>query len=205
MFLETLDKSLINIWPQLTIFIVVLFVVRIMAIHNSGRKTTFHEEFLNLLFIIYILLLFELLTGTENATGSGFNLVPFSEILRYKIGSDLFIYNVVGNILLFIPFGYFVSRYCKTKSAGQILLVSLITSTIIEAMQLRIGRTFDIDDIILNVIGGILGYYLYIALNAIRTHLPAFFQKDFIYNILCFIILAIIVVYVGHLMGVWWI
>ena len=204
MFLETLDKTILNIWPQLTIFIVVLVVVRLAAIKNGGKKTTFHFEFLNLLFVIYILLLFELLTGTENATGSGFNLVPFSEILRYKIGSNLFIYNVIGNILLFVPFGYFVSRYCESKKISQIFLLSLITSITIEAMQLKIGRTFDIDDIILNVIGGIGGYYLYVALNAIRTHLPAFFQKDFIYNTICIIILAVIIFYVGHLMGVWW-
>lgn len=204
MFLETLDKTILNIWPQLTIFIVVLVVVRLAAIKNGGKKTTFHFEFLNLLFVIYILLLFELLTGTENVTGSGFNLVPFSEIFRYKIGSNLFIYNVIGNILLFVPFGYFVSRYCESKKISQIFLLSLITSITIEAMQLKIGRTFDIDDIILNVIGGIGGYYLYVALNAIRTHLPAFFQKDFIYNTICIIILAVIIFYVGHLMGVWW-
>ena len=204
MFLDTLDKTLLGIWPQLTIFIVVLIVVRLAAIKNGGKKTTFHFEFLNLLFVIYILLLFELLTGTENATGSGFNLVPFSEILRYQVGSKLFIYNVIGNILLFVPFGYFVSRYCESKKISQIFLLSFVTSVTIEAMQLKIGRTFDIDDIILNVIGGIAGYYLFVALNAIRTHLPSFFQKDFIYNVICFIILAIIIFYIGHLMGVWW-
>jgi glycopeptide antibiotics resistance protein len=204
MFLETLNKTILSIWPQLTIFIVVLVSVRIAAIHNGGKKTTFHEEFLNLLFVIYVLLLFELLTGTENATGSGFNLVPFSEILRYKVGSELFIYNVIGNVLLFIPFGYFVSRYANSKKVSQIFLVSMLTSATIELMQLKIGRTFDIDDIILNVLGGVIGYYFYVSLNAIRTHLPSFFQKDFIYNIICFIILGVILVYVLKLMGVWW-
>jgi glycopeptide antibiotics resistance protein len=204
MFLKTLNNTILSIWPQLTIFIIILIVVRIAALRNGSKKFSFHEEFLNLLFVIYVLLLFELLTGTENSTGSGFNLEPFSEILRYKFGSELFIYNVVGNILLFIPFGYFVSRYANSKKCFQIFLVSLLTSVTIETVQLKIGRTFDVDDILLNVLGGILGYYLYVALNAIRTHLPGILQKDFIYDLLCLIILGIIVVYIMQLMGIWW-
>lgn len=201
MFLNTLNETVLKIWPELTIFIVVLIAVRIVALKNSSKKFCFHEEFLNLLFIIYILLLFELLTGTENNSGAGINIIPFSEIFRYNFGSKMFIYNVLGNILLFIPYGYFVTRYTETKSVFQIFIVSLITSFTVEFLQVRLGRSFDVDDIILNVVGGILGYFVYIALNAIRTHLPKILQKDFIYNILCFIILIAIVLYVLNLTG----
>ena len=202
MFLETLNQTIIKIWPELTIFIVVLIAVRIVALKNSSKKFSFHEEFLNLLFIIYILLLFELLTGTENNSGTGINLVPFSEIFRYDFGSKMFIYNVLGNILLFVPYGYFVTRYTESKSLYQIFIVSLVTSFTVELLQVRLGRSFDVDDILLNVIGGILGYFLFVSLNAIRTHLPKFLQKDFIYNIICFIILLIIILYVVNLAGV---
>ena len=201
MFLETLNNTVIKIWPELTIFIVVLITVRIVALRNTSKKFCFHEEFLNLIFIIYILLLFELLTGAENNSGTGINLVPFSEIFRYEIGSKMFIYNVLGNILLFIPYGYFVSRYVNAKSVYQIFIVSLITSFTVELLQVRLGRSFDVDDIILNVAGGILGYFAYIALNAIKSHLPKFLQKDFIYNIICFIILIVIVIYILYLTG----
>ena len=202
MFLETLNETILKIWPELTIFIVVLIAVRLVALRNSRKKFSFHEEFLNLLFIIYILLLFELLTGTENNSGAGINLIPFSEIFRYEIGSKMFIYNVLGNILLFVPYGYFVTRYTESKSLFQIFLVSLITSFTVEFLQVKLGRSFDVDDIILNVIGGILGYFLYCGLNSIRKHLPKFLQKDFVYDILCAIILAIIIVYIFNLAGV---
>ena len=201
MFLNTLNETVLKIWPELMIFIVVLIAVRIVALKNSSKKFCFHEEFLNLLFIIYILLLFELLTGAENNSGAGVNIVPFSEIFRYSFGSKMFIYNVLGNILLFVPYGYFVTRYTETKSVFQIFIVSLITSFTVEFLQVRLGRSFDVDDIMLNVVGGILGYFVYIALNAIRTHLPKILQKDFIYNILCFIILIAIVLYVLNLSG----
>ncbi|MBE6158651.1 MAG: VanZ family protein [Firmicutes bacterium] len=201
MFLDTLNKTILNIWPQLTIFIVVLVAVRIFALRNSSKKISFHEEFLNLLFIVYILLLFELLTGTENNSGTGINLVPFSEIFRYPVGSKMFIYNTLGNILLFVPYGYFVTRYINGKSLYQIFIISFITSLTVEILQVKLGRSFDVDDIILNVVGGMIGYFIYVALNAIRTHLPKFLQKDFIYNIICFIILIVIVLYLYNLGG----
>ena len=201
MFLDTLNKTILNIWPQLTIFIVVLVAVRIFALRNSSKKISFHEELLNLLFIVCILLLFELLTGTENNSGTGINLVPFSEIFRYQVGSKMFIYNTLGNILLFVPYGYFVTRYINGKSLYQLFIISFVTSLTVEILQVKLGRSFDIDDVILNVIGGMVGYFLYIALNAIRTHLPKFLQKDFIYNIICFIILIVIVLYLYNLGG----
>lgn len=204
MFFKTLNQSILNIWPQLTIFLVIIIAIRILTIINSNKKFVFHEEFLNLLFIIYILLLFELLTGTENEYGSQFNLIPFLEIFRYEVGSKLFIYNVFGNILLFIPFGYFVSRFTNTKKIFYIFIVSIITSITIELMQVQIGRSFDIDDIILNVIGGILGYFCFIAISAIKNNLPKMFRKDFIYNLVCIIILVIIGLYILSLAGIRW-
>lgn len=202
MFLDTLNETILKIWPELTIFIVVLMVVRIVALRNSRKKFSFHEEFLNLLFIIYILLLFELLTGTENNSQVGVNIVPFSEIFRYEIGSKMFIYNVLGNILLFVPYGYFVTRHTESKSFFQIFIVCLITSFTVEFLQVKLGRSFDVDDIMLNVLGGVLGFFLYSALNSIRKHLPNFLQKDFIYDILCTIILAVIILYIFNLAGV---
>ena len=162
----------------------------------------FYIEFSNLLFIIYILLLYELLTRSELNTVRGYNLVPFTEIFRYEIGSQAFLMNVVGNIVIFIPFGYLISTYIKPKRILTILIVSVITSATVESVQLCIGRSFDIDDIILNSLGAIIGFLLYVALNAIKKYLPGIFAKDIIYNILCLIILAIMVLYLLSRMGV---
>ena len=100
-------------------------------------------------------------------------------MFRYSLTSKLFYRNVIGNILLFVPFGYFVSYYCKLPSVKYNLLITVITSTSIETIQSAIGRSFDIDDIILNVVGGICGFLLYIGLNAIRNHLPKIFRRNF--------------------------
>lgn len=199
---KIITESINNMWPMLTIFLMVLASVRIAAIKSSNEKLVFYKEFSNLLFIIYILLLYELLTRSELNHVSGYNLVPFTEIFRYPIGSQNFYFNVIGNIVLFIPFGYFISTYIKPKRILPILIVSVISSTTIEFVQLCIGRSFDVDDIILNTLGAIIGFLIYVALNAIKKYLPGIFAKDLFYNIICFIILALIILYLLGRMGV---
>lgn len=193
MIWKIVDKTLSTTWPMLTIFLVVIVTARIAYLSQHKEKMHFYQEFMHLIFIIYILILYGLLTNTEINTNGGMNLVPFTEIFRYEIGSPLFIFNVLGNILIFVPFGYFISDFINAKKIWPILLVSLITSTTVEFVQLQIGRSFDIDDIILNVVGAIAGFLLFVGLSAIKKHLPAFMQRDFIYNLFCFIIIAILI------------
>lgn len=72
--------------------------------------------------------------------------------------------NILGNILLFIPLG-FILPIIKNKrmKIKYILILSLIISTFIEVTQFLFltSRRADIDDIILNVLGGLLGFMLY--------------------------------------------
>ena len=202
MVIQLLTDAIKDIWPMLTIFLVVIISIRLMYIHNSSEKIVFYKEFFNMLFIIYALILFQLLTNTEMNVSSGINIVPFTEILRYEVGSTQFYLNVIGNILVFLPFGYFVSSYIKATRVSHILLVTLITSFTIEFVQHYIGRSFDIDDILLNVVGAIIGFLLYIGFTAIKKHLPKFFRSDLFYNIICIILLVIAVIYYFQIMGI---
>lgn len=201
---KTLSGAIIEIWPMLVIFLVVVSAMRISFIQINHEKFIFHKEFVNLLFLVYALLLFELLTSAEMNVNSGFNLIPFQEILRYEVGSKMFNFNVFGNILIFVPFGYFVSGYVKASKVSHILFISLLTSLTVELVQLQIGRSFDIDDIMLNVLGSIIGFLLYIALTAIKKHLPRFFQSDLLYNIICIVLFILCVVYLTRVMGLGW-
>ena len=201
MFLNTIKNVLNSNWPVLVIFIVTMVSMRYFYLRTHREKVCFYKEFFGILSIVYIFLLFQLLTKVELNTNSGYNLVPFTEIFRYKFGSSLFIYNVGGNILAFVIFGLIVSSYIKPKTCLAPFLTSLVVSTTVEFVQLNIGRSFDVDDIILNVLGGIIGYLLYIGLTAIHNHLPKVLQKEGIINIFCFIILIIMVLYVLKVMG----
>ena len=189
-FFDIIDTA----WPTLVIFLIVIIMLRIMYLKQNKKKFVFHEELILLLFVTYILLLFELVTIRDVEFG-GVNWMPFREILRYDFGTDLFYRQVIGNIILFIPFGYFATYYSKLTKIRHIFFMTFITSTTIEIVQRFIGRSFDVDDIILNVVGGIIGFLLFIGLDAIRKKLPKIFQNDLFYNILAIILLIIIALY----------
>ena len=189
-------EVLIKSWPTLAVLLsIVVILSATKFFKGEDRKLVLHEEIFNLLFIAYLLLLFQLVTAQDISAYNSTNLMPFREILRYDFGTTGFNKQVLGNIILFIPFGYFVTSYCNIKNLGTITLVSLLTSFVIEGVQHFIGRSFDVDDILLNVVGGIIGFLVYISLNAIRNHLPRFLRKDWFLNIISLIILVLIVLY----------
>lgn len=189
-FFEVLNTT----WPTLVIFLTIIILLRVFTILNTSKKFILHEEILLLLFITYILFLFELVTSRD-VYMNGTNLVPFREMFRYPVGSENFNRQVVGNILLFMPFGFFATYYTKIKKISSISFMSILVSLTIEVVQKYIGRSFDVDDIILNVVGGILGFLVYIGLDAIRKKLPSIFQKDGFYNFLSILLVIIICLY----------
>ena len=202
MYSTLLKNTIYENWPMLLIFLITMITIRTFYIFNHRGKNTFYKEVIGIFAILYFFLLFGLLTSSEANVGGGYNIMPFSEMTRYTFGSNLFMLNVVGNILIFIPFGFFVCVYIKPKRIYSILFISSIVSASVEFIQLMIGRSFDVDDIILNVFGACLGYLLYVGILAIKKHLPKIFQKDGLYNIICIIIITVFFAYLLHLAGV---
>lgn len=202
MVLDIFTKTLNRIWPVIAIFLCVLITVRIAYLISNHKKIEVYKEVYALIFVIYILLLFELLTATDTNPYHGINLKPFTEITRYKFGTRLFNINVFGNIIIFIPFGLFISSYLESKKVFSVLFISIITSTFVELVQLKIGRSFDIDDILLNVVGSIIGYLFYLLLKKIKHKLPSCLKKDFVYNIISLIIFAGIIYWLIHRIGI---
>lgn len=202
MVLDIFTKALNRVWPMIAIFLCVVIVVRIAYIITNHKKITLYKEVFGLIFIIYILLLFQMLIATDTNNFHGVNLKLFNEITRYKFGTRLFNINVFGNILIFVPFGLFISEYLSAKKVYLVFIVSMLTSASVELVQLRIGRSFDIDDILLNVIGSILGYMLYKLLKHIKTKLPGFLKSDLFYNIISIILFAGIVYWLATRIGI---
>ena len=202
MVLDIFLKTLNSVWPMIAIFLCVVIVVRLAYIFVNHKKVTIYKEVFGLIFIIYILLLFEMLTATDTNNFHGINLKLFNEITRYKFGTRMFNINVFGNILIFVPFGLFISEYLSAKKVYIVFIVSLFTSACVELVQLKIGRSFDIDDILLNVIGSILGYILYKLLKGLKTKLPGFLKSDIFYNIISILLFAGIIYWLATRIGI---
>lgn len=191
---EIIKDMLPSMWPLIVFVSVVAISLRIAFLKGS-KRFVLHRELMALVFIIYILCLYFVVTGQDINYG-GINLIPFKEMFRYEIGSYKFMKNIIGNIVLFVPYGFFSSYYLNNKKIGTNVVLCLIASFAIEAIQYYIGRVFDIDDIILNVLGGFCGCLIFVALTAIKAKLPRFMKSDAFLNFL-FILIIILFVILG--------
>jgi glycopeptide antibiotics resistance protein len=153
-----------DIMPMIILFIIMAILLKVVTVELGKNKGNGWTEFKFLCYIIYSFILFELVTTTDFTSYSN-NFIPFKEIMRYEINTPLFIRNIIGNIALFIPFSYIVTDVinviCKKTNFFISTIYVLLTSLSIEVIQYFIGRSFDIDDIMLNFVGGILGYIIY--------------------------------------------
>ena len=97
-----------------------------------------------------------------------YNLVLFQEIRRFivyreHVGTASFLLNVGGNIFAFSPFGVFLPLLSgQMKKWWKVLLLSFEVTLCIECVQLltRLG-VFDVDDLLMNTLGGLSGYWFY--------------------------------------------
>lgn len=185
-------------WPMIVIFTIILSSIRITYLIVKKQKLVLYKELTYLLFVIYILSLFYIVTFQDDNYGMS-NFVPFKEMLRYKIGSKLFFRNIVGNILLYMPLGFFVTAYIDERKIFPTMIISLITTISIELVQLVIGRVFDIDDIILNLFGGFLGALIFTLLDKLKDKLPEILNKEWFMNMIMILLLLFAVVYLTNL------
>ena len=187
---NTLQGVIDITWPMVLISCVVIVSLRVSYLIKNHEKFVIYKELLSLSFLIYIMCLFQVVTFQDDTTWSSNNFIPFKEIMRYNMGSRLFFKNVIGNVVMFLPYGFFVSYYLDNKKLSLTFTLTLITSVAIETVQLIIGRIFDIDDIILNVIGGTLGFYIYHIFDMIGNKFSKVLKNEWFLNILSILVLA---------------
>ncbi|MEG0025787.1 MAG: VanZ family protein [Bacilli bacterium] len=200
-----LRETILNIfgqtWPMILICTTIIISMRVAFLLKNRKSVEIYKELLMLLFIIYIMFLFYVVTF-QDVTWSTSNLIPFKEILRYEFGSRLFFLNVIGNMLMFIPYGFFIGYILKTKKITTAIILAVIASMTIEITQLQVGRVFDIDDIMLNVVGVILGFYLYRFLDSIKERLPHIFKNSHVYNAVVIVLLTLFILYLFNFIGI---
>jgi glycopeptide antibiotics resistance protein len=122
-------------------------------------------------FVIYTLWLIYMMFIGVSRNSSGFyryNLIPFATIKNYVVNYshfnfDTWFINLFGNIAVFIPFGIFLPLlFFKLQRVFSFLAAFIISITSLEVLQMvfQVG-SFDVDDILLNSVGALMGYGLY--------------------------------------------
>lgn len=121
--------------------------------------------------LVYFLLLSDGFGRMDGYSCYRYNLVPLQEILRFIKYRDYIdfvdvILNLGGNVVAFMPFGALIRWVVNRKihwyqAVGYTFLFSLC----VELLQLvaRVG-VFDVDDLLLNTLGGFLGFQVYYVL-----------------------------------------
>lgn len=109
-------------------------------------------------------------------TREGINLSPFRTIRNYYrvfgFRGDLFGINIVGNVLMFVPWGFgLLLLWKKNRTFWRLLYFSAMLPILIECSQLFINRQVDVDDFILNFLGGMLGGVLFWILSKLSPNI----------------------------------
>lgn len=115
--------------------------------------------------IIYFLLFADRLGRGAGYETYRYNIRPLEEIRRFivyrqAVPDGAVILNLLGNLIVFFPLGFLIPIWTERKMRFvSILLLSFAFSLVIETIQLvsKVG-VFDVDDLLLNTIGGILGW-----------------------------------------------
>lgn len=109
------------------------------------------------IFIFYLTAVYSVVglpTITYIKIEPSFNLVPFLDIIPdFK--------NAILNIVLFVPLGAFSPLLCESlRNFKQTILLGITTTVVIETLQIFTFRTTDINDVITNTVGTLLGYFI---------------------------------------------
>lgn len=164
---------------------VLWLVFRLICKTYRKRKTIYNgtqREKVFLLLFIYLAGLFSLTLvpiGFWNSVFNGkiptfppafrgnINLIPFRQSIslfryyvRHKLWSVILI-NFPGNIIIFLPLGFFYGILSRQAVWWKSVLSAFGISLFIECFQLFVSRGTDVDDLILNTLGGLCGYGFY--------------------------------------------
>ena len=167
-----------------TFIIIITMIVQIKKSKDIQEKSKIRNFWLKALFTIYCLLLITILFLNNEYRMGGFqnistfsrehletsNFIPFATIIGYvsgmvsnDINTGIVIINLVTNLLLFAPMGFFIPMLFqdKIKNTKQFLIIIIILTFLVEIIQFITYRgSTDIDDIILNTIGASIVYML---------------------------------------------
>ncbi|QUW26164.1 VanZ family protein [Bacillus cereus] len=125
-------------------------------------------------------------TGDWHSIHGGLiNLVPFRSTIRYltefdSYNIDIVLMNTLGNVIIFIPFGFLLPLLFKqinnVKMASKIFIKFIL---LIESLQLlTFTGVFDIDDIMLNMLGALIGYGSFVGMKYILERVRSVDKVD---------------------------
>jgi glycopeptide antibiotics resistance protein len=166
---------------SLALGVCIMFVVMIVGVYKK-KQETFLQGFIQSSFLVYVFMVLTLtgyFTLFREVAAHGWwqgvlhriqtkeriNLHPFVMFKQFRIAST----QVIGNLVMLLPLGIYVPLlFPKLSGFFRVFIICLLVSISIELMQLITNvRSTDIDDVILNTSGAIVGYGVYKILRSV--------------------------------------
>lgn len=183
-FLRLKGPFVVYLW---IISIIIYCIARLIFIRRNNTKTNIRKEITMFIFMNYSFVFFiQTLLPNINYQYTGFfqftdwnisinsdisevNLVPFRTIYEYLFRTNTHVdnwsyvafYNIIGSIVLYVPLGLLLPIIRSKFRSISIIGIGAILAIVTETMQYFIGRSSDIDDVILAIIGVSIGLLLY--------------------------------------------
>ena len=172
--MDRILNYIVDMLPYMIIAMPIIILVRYFTYYNKiNKKINWGHEGALFLFLIFIFgLASQTIIPRANLLPSFIkniskvNLIPFKVLTDTYIevfknnNINYFLINFLGNIIMFVPIGFFVPLLWNINDK-KVILIGFFSSLFIEFTQLFIGRTTDIDDLILNTFGAVLGLIIY--------------------------------------------
>ncbi len=176
--MNAISNYIVNMIPYMVIAVPIYLIIRFLMLRKSSRKFNLYHEIALLIFVIFVVGLasqtvipkIELgINGNINILKNGthgINLLPLKVLFEtyrevfINLNINYFIINFLGNIIMFMPIGFFIPLLWEIPDK-KIIIVGFLFSLFIEVCQLFLNRGTDVDDLILNTLGTILGLLVY--------------------------------------------
>lgn len=175
--MQIVANIFLSMLPYLAMAIPLIALVRSMILRQFGIRgihTTVVREVLVWIFILYIVgiasqtILPEVALSSEGISLSGYgyrsvNFELFRILQLVKFGGDYaLIRYFLCNILMMVPISFFSDLLYHKAKWYRGILIGVCSSIFIEWIQLFVGRCFDVDDMMMNTFGAVIGTLLYL-------------------------------------------
>jgi glycopeptide antibiotics resistance protein len=159
-FIDVAMQSSFNIYLY-AVLLLTIFYIPFIVIFKAMISGLWFESLI-VKFIIYY----------DHGLQQGINLIPLQKFAIYGLMDR----QILGNLMLLFPLGFFLPLLYKVSSIKKFIFISFLITLFIEVTQLFVSfvtpwtvvyaRSFDVDDLILNTLGAVAGYYAFIAIQS---------------------------------------
>ncbi len=170
-------KYFLNMLPYMALVTPIYLVARVLFVKKRGIKANPCRELLMFVFVLFVagvasqMVIRKLIISEEGISviQNGIhktNLIPFKVFYETYIevfekgNVYYFLINFLGNIVIFMPFGLFIPALWGVN-AKKTVAIGFLASLFIELCQMFLARGTDVDDLMLNTVGALLGVIIY--------------------------------------------